>query len=135
VLDTLNRLASGRVREGMSRFGIPVGNAHGITTPQLKALARRLGKDHALALQLWDSAVFEARIVAVLIAVPKLVTPALMDRWARAFDSWAVCDGCCCHLFRKTPFARAKALEWSGRNAPFVKRAGFALMAYLAIHD
>jgi 3-methyladenine DNA glycosylase AlkD len=135
VLQALSRLASGDVREGMRRFGIPVDNAHGITTPQLKALARRLGTDHALALRLWDSGVFEARIVAALVAEPQQVTRSQMERWARAFDSWAVCDGCCCHLFRKTPFAWAKALEWSRRKAPFVKRAGFALMAYLAVHD
>jgi 3-methyladenine DNA glycosylase AlkD len=135
VLASLEGLASGDVRDGMRRFGIPVDNAHGITVPQLKALARRLGKDHALALRLWDTGVFEARVVAMLVAEPEKVTRAQMDRWARAFDSWAVCDGCCCHLFRKTPFARAKALEWSGKKAPYVKRAGFALMAYLAVHD
>jgi len=119
----------------MQRFGINVDNARGVSTPALKALARKIGRDHQLALQLWDSGIFEARAVAALIADPNQVTRALMDRWTRAFDSWAICDGCCSYLFRKTPFAWAKAVEWSAKKPEFVKRSGFSLMAYLAVHD
>src|SRR6516225_7305174 len=119
----------------MKRFGINVDNARGVTTPALKVLARKIGRDHQLALQLWDSGIFEARAVAALIDEPDKVTRPQMDRWTRAFDSWAICDGCCCYLFRKTPFAWAKAVEWSAKKPEFVKRAGFSLMAYLAVHD
>jgi 3-methyladenine DNA glycosylase AlkD len=135
VLRTLQALGSRTARDSMRRFGISSDNAHGVTTPQLKSLARRLGKSHDLAAELWDSGVFEARAVAALIDEPAKVSRAQMERWARAFDSWAICDGCCCYLFRRTPFAWEKARVWSGRKAEFVKRAGFALMAYLAVHD
>jgi 3-methyladenine DNA glycosylase AlkD len=135
VLALLRSLGSGGVRNSLERFGIKVDHAVGVNAPTLKAVARRLGKDHDLAAALWDSGVFEARAVAALIDEPARVTRGQMHRWARAFDSWAICDCCCCYLFRKTPFARAKALAWTRSKAEFVKRAGFALMAYLAVHD
>jgi 3-methyladenine DNA glycosylase AlkD len=135
VLQAVEALASGEVRASMARFGIKVDNARGVTTPALKALARKIGRDHQLATQLWESGIFEARAVAALIEEPDKVTRAQMDRWTKAFDSWAICDACCCYLFRKTPYAWAKAVEWSAKKPEFVKRAGFALMAYLAVHD
>jgi 3-methyladenine DNA glycosylase AlkD len=135
VMQAIDALASGDVRAGMARFGLPTDNARGVRTPQLKALARRIGRDHVLAGRLWATGVFEARVVAAFIDEPEKVTRAQMERWAREFDSWGVCDACCCYLFRRTPFAWAKAVEWAGREAEFVKRAGFALMAYLAVHD
>ncbi len=101
----MDTLASGDVRESMKRFGIRVDNAKGIKAPDLHALARRIGHDHQLAAALWDSGIFEARAVAALIDEPDKVTRAQMDRWTRTFDSWAICDCCCCYLFRKTPFA------------------------------
>jgi 3-methyladenine DNA glycosylase AlkD len=135
VLQALEALASGDVRDGMRRFGIPTDRAHGISTPVLRQMARQTGRDHALASRLWASGAFEARLLAAFIDEPEKVTRAQMDRWAREFDSWAVCDGCCCHLFRKTPFAWEKAVAWAEREPEFVRRAGFALMAYLAVHD
>jgi 3-methyladenine DNA glycosylase AlkD len=135
ILAELYSLARPKVRDGMARFGLPTDRALGIATPALKALARRIGHDHALAAALWDTGWFEARIVAALIDEPDRVTRAQMERWARAFDSWGICDGCCCDLFRKTPFAWEKAVAWANRKGEFVKRAGFALMAYLTVHD
>jgi len=135
VMQAIDALASGDVRAGLARFGIPTDNARGVSTPQLKALARRIGRDHALAGRLWATGVFEARAVAAMIDEPDNVTRVQMERWARDLDSWAVCDACCCYLFRRTPFAWDKAVEWAGREPEFVKRAGFALMAYLAVHD
>ena len=107
----------------------------GLNAPQFRALARELGKNHALALQLWDTGNTDARILATLVDEPTLVTEAQMERWARDFDSWDVCDSACCYLFDKTGIAYRKAVEWSAREEEFVKRAGFALMAYLAVHD
>jgi 3-methyladenine DNA glycosylase AlkD len=98
-------------------------------------MAREIGTDHRLAGRLFSSGVHEARILASMIDDPNRVTEAQADRWARAFDSWDVCDQCCMNLFRKTRFARAKAIEWSERDEEFVKRAAFALMATLAVHD
>jgi 3-methyladenine DNA glycosylase AlkD len=98
-------------------------------------MARKIGKDHALAGRLWRTGVYEARIVACLIDVPSEVTQRQMESWAAEFDNWAVCDGVCSNLFDKTPWAYAKAIAWSRRSEEFVKRAGFVLMAALAVHD
>ncbi len=135
VLQTLNSLGSAEVRAGMKRFGITADRVHGINAPTLKALARKIGKNHDLAEQLWGTGIYEARTIAALIAEPKKVTRAQMERWVRDFDSWAICDTCCGYLFRDTPFAWDKAIAWAGRRAEYVKRAGFSLMAYLAVHD
>lgn len=101
----------------------------------LHKLAREIGKNHALAGQLWDSGVHEARLLAALVEDPRQVTEEQMEGWVAAFDSWDVCDNCCGSLFDKTPFAYRKVVEWSAREEEFVKRAGFALLAYLAVHD
>jgi 3-methyladenine DNA glycosylase AlkD len=135
VLQSLKSLGSPKARESMARFGIAVDNAHGITTPVLKAFARKLPRDHRLAAELWKSGIFEARAIAAMIDEPEKVTAAQMDRWARVFNSWAICDACCCYLFRRTSCAWEKAVEWSAATAEYHKRAGFALMAYLAVHD
>ena len=103
--------------------------------PKLRALAKDIGHNHALALDLWASGVHEARILAALIDEPDRVTGAQMERWVKRFDSWDVCDCCCGSLFIKTPFAYRKAIEWSRREEEYVKRAGFVLMASLAVHD
>ena len=120
---------------GMARFGINPKNTYGVSIPVLRGLAKRLGKNHFLAGELWLSGVHEARILAALIDDPKLVTEAQMECWVKDFDSWDVCDSCCMNLFDKSEFAYSKALEWSERQEEFVKRAGFALMASLAFHD
>ncbi|RJR27927.1 MAG: DNA alkylation repair protein [Candidatus Latescibacterota bacterium] len=120
---------------GMARYGIEPKRALGVSAPKLRALAREIGRDHALALALWRSGVREARILAALVDEPGKVTEAQLERWARGFDSWDVCDGACCNLFDRTPFSWEKAAAWSGRREEFVKRAGFVLMAALAVHD
>jgi 3-methyladenine DNA glycosylase AlkD len=120
---------------GMARFGINSKNTLGISVVALRKIAREVGKDHALALKLWSSGIHEARILACFIADPKKVTPALMNRWVKDFDSWDVCDQCCMNLFDKTPYAYEKVKEWSIRKEEFVRRAAFALMACLAVHD
>jgi 3-methyladenine DNA glycosylase AlkD len=103
--------------------------------PLLRALAKDIGKDHALAMRLWKSGIHEARILAGLIAVPSLTTEALMETWAKDFDSWDVCDQVCSNLFDKTAHAYGKALEWSRRKEEFVRRAAFVIMAATAVHD
>jgi 3-methyladenine DNA glycosylase AlkD len=120
---------------GMARFGINSKNTLGISMPFLRNLGKKIGKDHNLALKLWQSKIHEAMILAVLIDDPKLVTEKQMDSWVKDFDSWDVCDQACLNLFDKTEFAWDKVIEWSKRKEEFVKRAGFALMAVLAVHD
>jgi 3-methyladenine DNA glycosylase AlkD len=120
---------------GMARFGIVAEQACGVPVPALRGIAREIGKDHELSARLWSTGIFEARLLAAMIGDPAAVTRAQMDTWAREFDNWALSDGCCADLFRKTRFAWAKAIQWSRAKPEFVKRAGFTLMAVLAVHD
>jgi len=120
---------------GMARFGINPENTLGISIPALRSIAKEIGKDHVLAQELWASGIHEARILAAFIDDPIQVTEVQMERCAAEFDSWDVCDQVCGNLFDRTPFAFQKALDWSSREIEFVKRAGFALMAWLAVHD
>ena len=120
---------------GQRRFGItPRGEQLGVRSVLLRQLAREHRRDHALALDLWASGIYDARQLAALVDDPKQVTEAQMEAWAAEFDNWATVDTCCMHLFRKTPWAFAKARTWSGRPEEFVRRAGFTLMATLAVH-
>jgi len=135
ILRKLESLANPENVAGMARFGINPKNTLGISVPTLRKMAKGIGKDHVLAQELWASCVHEARMLASLIDDPRLVTEEQMERWVADFDSWDVCDGCCADLFDRTPFAYRKAVEWAGRDEEFVKRAGFALMAALAVHD
>lgn len=124
---------------GMKRFGITAKKAFGVPMPVLKELAKDVKKHakdrHKLALELWKTGVYEARIIAYLIDDPKQVTEKQMDSWAKDFDNWAICDGACGHLFCRTEFAYEKVLEWSVREEEFIKRAGIVLIAWLAVHD
>jgi len=135
VLRRLKSLANPEAVAGMARFGINPENTYGISIPVLRKMAREIGRDHTLAQELWSSGVHEARILASMIDDPRLVTEEQMERWTAGFDSWDVCDQCCGNLFDKTTLAYRKAVEWAARDAEFVKRAGFALMAWLAFHD
>ena len=121
---------------GMARFGIVAKKVYGgWSTPALQKLAREIGRHHTLAQKLWASEIFEARMLATLIDEPARVTARQMNRWAKDFDNWAICDGACINLFRYTRFAHQKCSEWSGRPQEFVRRAAFALMAGLAVAD
>jgi 3-methyladenine DNA glycosylase AlkD len=135
ALRELCALGEQRNIDGMARFGIRAKVVYGVAKPKMDELARRIGKNHELALQLWATGVHDARILAGLIDEPEQVNPSQMERWVRDFDNWDVCDGTCCHLFVFAAPAWAKAVEWSSRKKEFEKRAGFALMAYLAYRD
>ena len=121
--------------EGMARFGITAKTVYGVSTPALKAMAKDIGKNHEVALELWGTEIYDARALAIFIEEPDKITEEQMEAWASDFDSWAICDGACLHAFDKTPFAWKKAIEWSKRKEDFIKRAGYSLMAVLAVHD
>ena len=135
LLAHLKSLANPANVEGMARFGISSKNTLGISIPILRRLAKSHRNDHALALDLWKSGIHEAHILAAFVDDPKQVSEAQMEVWVSNFDSWDVCDQVCSGLFDKTPFAFHKADEWSAQSEEFVKRAGFVLMAALAVHD
>jgi 3-methyladenine DNA glycosylase AlkD len=135
IIAHMQSLANPHNVAGMAKFGINSENTLGISMPALRDLAKKTGRDHALAQELWASGIHEARILAALVDEPAKVTPEQMDAWVADFDSWDVCDQACANLFDRTAHAPAKALEWSEREEEFVRRAGFALMACLAWHD
>jgi 3-methyladenine DNA glycosylase AlkD len=135
VLRELKGLADPKVREKMAYFGVNVPKAHGISAPVLHSFARHVGKDHALAEQLWSSGIHEARILASLIGESEKVTSAQMDRWARDFNSWDVVDSSCRYLYVFSAPAWKKVEAWSRRTEEFVKRAAFSLAAYLSYID
>ena len=121
--------------EGMARFGMATDRRLGLSVPTMRRIAKELGKDHKLALALWKTGIPEAQIVATLVDPPEKLTEKQMDAWVKDFKSWDVCDQVCGNLFDKSPLAWKKAREWAGREEEFVRRAAFALMAYLAWHD
>jgi 3-methyladenine DNA glycosylase AlkD len=135
VIARLEGLASPADAAGMARFGIRGARVLGVPVKTLRAIARELGRSHALAERLWASGIHEARILASIVAEPKRVDPAQMERWVADLDSWDLCDQCCTNLWVRTPFARDTALEWSEREEEFVKRAGFVLMVQVAGKD
>ena len=135
VIDRLNAQSDASAVEGMARFGINPTNTLGVSIPVIRKIAKETGSDHNLAQRLWRSKIHEARILAAMIDDPEEVTETQMEGWVKDFDSWDVCDQCCSNLFDKTANAFQMARKWSSRNEEFVKRAAFALMAALAVHD
>ncbi|CAN5648049.1 DNA alkylation repair protein [soil metagenome] len=135
ILTELRDMGSERGRAGMARYGINVENAFGVSVYELRKVARRLGTDHDLALALWGTGNHEARLLACFVDDPAAVTAEQTEAWARDFDSWDICDQATTSLFDLTPHAWLKAVEWAERDEEWIKRAGFALMAGLAVHD
>jgi len=135
LTEKLKSLSNPKALAGMARFGINPKNAYGVSIPVLRKMAKQTGQNHQLAQKLWNSGVHEALILAGMIDVPEEVTEKQMEKWVKDFDSWDVCDQVCSNLFDQTRFAYKKAMDWSQRGEEFVKRAGFVLMAALAVHD
>ncbi len=135
VLSRLERRGSKRNRAGMARYGIVAKKVFGVSVGELRRMGKPLGPSQPLALALWKTGWYEARMLAAFVAEPDRLTPAQMDRWCRDFDNWAICDTVCFHLYDKTPHAYRKVAAWAGRDEEFVKRAAFALAASLALHD
>jgi 3-methyladenine DNA glycosylase AlkD len=135
VLNWLEKSGTRGYRDGLARYGIVAPRAFGVPVGAMLKLAKRHGKDHALAAQLWASGWYEARLLAAMIDDPKQVTRRQMEAWARDFDNWGVCDTVCWHLFDHTPHAWDALRAWSASPREFVKRAAFAMMAGQAGHN
>ncbi|MDZ7313116.1 MAG: DNA alkylation repair protein [candidate division KSB1 bacterium] len=134
VLKKLKAKAKPDHLEGMARYGMAVEKRLGVAVPEMRKIAKETGKDHRLALELWQTGIAEAMMVASMVDVPEEVTEEQMEEWVQDFNSWDVCDQVCMNLFKKTPLAWKKIQEWSKRDEEFVKRAAFALIACLAWH-
>ena len=121
--------------DGMARYGMTVEQRLGVAIPDLRKIAKELGKDHRLAIELWKTGILEARIMATMVDEPEKLSEAQMENWVKDINSWDVCDQVCMNLFEKTPLSWKKIHDWSKRDDEFVKRAAFALIACLAWHD
>jgi 3-methyladenine DNA glycosylase AlkD len=135
IMAELKAVSNPEAVRGMARYGINPESAYGISIPTLRKLAGKSGKDAQLADHLWKSGIHEARILATMVAVPHSLSEEQMELWVTDFNSWDLCDQTCNNLFRRSRFAHLKARQWSERDEEFVKRAGFVLMACLAVHD
>jgi len=135
ILKRFESMSNPKNVEGMKRFGIRGEKIYGVSIPHLRNMGKEIGKNHELALQLWNSEIHEARLLSGFIDDFKKVDEKQMEEWVKDFDSWDICDQVCSNLFDKTEFAWKKAVEWSKRKEEFVKRAGFVMMATLAVHD
>jgi 3-methyladenine DNA glycosylase AlkD len=131
----LKRHSTKRTLDGMARYAIPSDNALGVSVADIRVLAKRLGRNHELAAGLWETGVYEARMLTSFVDEPALVTSAQMDRWCRDFDNWGICDTLCFHLFDRTPYAWDKVSKWSSWKDEYGKRAAFALLWALSVHD
>jgi len=135
IFDEFASYGNLKLKSNLKRFGINIEKSYGVSIKDLRKIAKGIGKDHDLAIELWDSGIREAKILASMIDDPELVTSEQMEKWINDFDSWDICDECCTNLFAKTRFAYEKAIIWSKSDKEFVKRAGFVLIANIAIHE
>jgi 3-methyladenine DNA glycosylase AlkD len=135
IIGELKFLSNPSALEGMASFGITPGRAYGVAIPELRRIAKNIGKDHELAAGLWAYGYRETQILASMVDDVKYVTEKQMEQWVNEFNYWEICDQCCMNLFEDMPYAYDKAIQWSRREEEFVKRAGFVLMARLAVSD
>jgi 3-methyladenine DNA glycosylase AlkD len=135
ILAEMRTLGNPAAREGMARFGVRAENVIGLRVPQIRLIARRTNRSQQLADQLWDTGIHDARILASLVADPAVISPETMDKWAQEADSWDICDACCGNLFDRTPNAWKKIRQWARDEREFVRRAAFATLAVIAVHD
>jgi 3-methyladenine DNA glycosylase AlkD len=135
IIKQLKQLSNPDSVKGMARYGINPNNNLGISIYKLREFAKEIGKDHELALKLWDSGIHDARLLACFVEESNKVTGEQMDSWANDFDSWDICDQACTSLFDRSPVVWKKIFQWAECKKEFVKRGAFALLAGLAVHD
>jgi 3-methyladenine DNA glycosylase AlkD len=135
IIKKLKSLSNPEAIIGMARYGITPENTYGVSIPNLRKIVKEIGKSRKLATKLWTINIRETQILASMIEDPEMVTEEQMESWVKEFNYWEICDQCCMNLFEKTRFAYKKAIEWSSKEEEFVKRAGFVLMARLAVSD
>jgi len=134
AIATLKRLATKHTLDGMARYAIPSDKAFGVSVGDIQKLGKRLGRNHELAVALWKTGWYEARMLAAFVDEPERISPAQMDRWCRDFDNWGICDTVCFKLFDRSPHAFSKVDQWASSPGEFVRRGAFALLASLALH-
>jgi 3-methyladenine DNA glycosylase AlkD len=134
TLQALRRLGNAANIEGMKRYKILSKKAFGVSAPNIRSIAKTIGCNHVLAIQLWNSGYHEAKILAAIIADPMKADVTLLDRWVEELENWAQCDACCTELFQKTSFAFKLPVRWVKSDQEFVRRAGIVMIAVLSVH-
>ena len=135
ILEKLESIGNQKNVEGMKRFGIVHEKNYGVTVTELRKFAKKIGKNHDLAVKLWDTKIRDARMIAACIENPETVSDEQVESWLKDIACWDLCDHCCGHFFDKLPYAYEKAIQWTKRKEEFQKRAGFSMVAWLAVHD
>ena len=135
ALEWLERHGKRKNIDGLKRYGITATKPFGVTVGETKRYAKQIGKNHALAQQLWASGRYEARLLASFIDDPERVTVRQMNQWADDFDNWAIVDTVCFHLFDRVPASWKLVPQWAKAKPEFKKRAAFALLWSLSVHD
>src|SRR4030043_101593 len=135
VLDKLRSKAKPEQLKGMAKYGMTIEKRLGVPVPDMRKLAKELGRDHKLALNLWRTGIAEARILAGMVGDPDKLTEEQMEEWVKDINSWDVCDQVCMNLFERNRLAWKKIVDWSEREEEFVRRTAFSLIACLAWHD
>jgi 3-methyladenine DNA glycosylase AlkD len=135
ALKVLKAHSTKATRDGMARYAIPSDKAYGVAMRDIKALGKTLGRNLGIAGALWDTGVYEARMLVSFVADPSQISSAQMDRWCKDFDNWAICDAMCFNLFDRSPYAWSKVEKWSKSSNEFEKRTTFALLWSLTVHD
>ena len=135
IISRLKSMENQKNVEGMKRFGIVHEKNFGVSVTELRKFAKKIGKNHELAVKLWNTKIRDARMVAACIEDPLTVSEEQVESWLKDIKCWDLCDHCCGHFFDKLPFAYEKAIEWSKRSEEFEKRAAFSMVAWLAVHD
>jgi 3-methyladenine DNA glycosylase AlkD len=134
VIDELKRLSTPEHFSKLAHFGIKDDKALGVKVPLIRQLAKTIGKNHELSIELWKTEIHEARLLATMIENPKLINNEQFDSWVGDFNSWDICDQCC-GLLIKTPFAEDKIIQYANSDSEFVKRTAFVLICALSVHD
>lgn len=135
IIKSIRSSATTQGKQMQEYFGIKNTLSFGLTMPQMRAIAKQNSENQELAFELWETGIHEARHIAIMISDHRLLSEGQMEKWLKDFNSWDLVDNCCSTLFRKSPLAYKKAREWSGREKEFERRAGFSMMAVLAVHD
>lgn len=133
IKEKISSMAEASHAKSMEGFGIQAPKAFGVRIPKLRALAKEIGKNHALALELWEENYHEAKLLAIFLLEHKKLTEAQMESWVKDFYSWDLVDQACT-IFSKHPQAMEKAHLWRHREPEFEKRAGIVLLVAMAVH-
>ena len=135
IIQEFERLSDVDFAENMKKFGIRYVKSYGLRLPQIRKVAKQCGKNHDLALKLWNHGYHETYLMATLVEESEKVSSKQLNDWVNTFYSWDLVDQACINLLRFIPEARENICIWCDSEEEFVKRTAFSLIAVLAVHE